>query len=99
MILAMLLAHLFGDYIFQWDNLSIWKSKRLSGVLLHGLIVTGVTLAFALLIDPSWWPWAILIGLTHTLIDALALPIRRQMVSQRTGKSALALFVPIRPPT
>ena len=89
----MLLAHLFGDYILQWDNLSLWKSKRLSGVLLHGLIVTGVTLIFALLIDPSWWPWAILIGLTHTIIDALELPIRRRMASQQSGKGALALFV------
>lgn len=89
----MLLAHLFGDYILQWDNLSIWKSKRLSGVLLHGLIVFGVTLLFALLIDPSWWPWAILIGFTHTVIDAIELPIRRRMASQQTGKRALALFI------
>jgi len=89
----MLLAHLFGDYILQWDNLSVWKSKRLSGVLLHGLIVLGVTLLFALLIDPDWWPWAILIGLTHTLIDAIELPVRRGMISQQKGKGALALFV------
>jgi hypothetical protein len=93
MILAMLLAHLFGDYILQWDNLSNWKSKKLSGVLVHGLIVTAVTLLFALLIDPGWWPWAIFIGITHTLIDALELPIRRWMAAQQTGKGALALFV------
>lgn len=89
----MLLAHLFGDYILQWDNLSLWKSKQLSGVLLHGLIVLSVTLLFALLIDPSWWPWAVLIGFTHTLIDALELPIRRRMASQQSGKGALALFI------
>ena len=93
MILAMLLAHLFGDYIFQWDNLSLWKSKRLSGVLLHGLIVTTVTLLFALLIDPSWWPWAIVIGVTHTTIDALELPIRRRMATHQSGKGPLLLFV------
>jgi Protein of unknown function (DUF3307) len=93
MILAMLLAHLFGDYIFQWDNLSLWKSKRLSGVLLHGLIVTTVTLLFTILIDPSWWPWAIVIGVTHTTIDALELPVRRQMALQQTGKGPLVLFV------
>lgn len=93
MILAMLLAHLFGDYILQWDNLSLWKSKRLSGVLLHGLIVTVVTLLFALLIDPAWWPWAIMIGVIHTLIDAFELPIRRQLAVKQTGKGALLLFV------
>jgi hypothetical protein len=93
MILAMLLAHLFGDYILQWDNLSLWKSRRLSGVLLHGLIVTTVTLLFALLINTAWWPWAIVIGLTHTVIDALELPIRRHMAGQKTGTGALLLFV------
>jgi hypothetical protein len=93
MILAMLLAHLFGDYILQWDNLSLWKSKRLSGVLLHGLIVTVVTLLFALLIEPTWWPWAIVIGVTHTTIDAVELPMRRRMAVQQTGKGALLLFV------
>lgn len=93
MILAMLLAHLFGDYILQWDNLSLWKSKRLSGVLLHGLIVLTVTLLFAILIEPTWWPWAFVIGLTHTLIDALELPIRRRMTERQTGKGALLLFV------
>jgi len=93
MILAILLAHLFGDYIFQWDNLSLWKSKHLSGVLLHGLIVSTVTLLFAILIDPTWWPWAILIGLTHTLIDALELPIRRRMACRQSGTGPLLLFV------
>ncbi|MFN2222386.1 MAG: DUF3307 domain-containing protein [Chloroflexota bacterium] len=93
MILAMLLAHLFGDYIFQWDNLSLWKSRRLTGVLLHGLIVSVVTLLFAILIDPAWWPWAILIGLTHTLIDALELPIRRRMANGHSGKGPLLLFI------
>lgn len=93
MILAMLLAHLFGDYILQWDQLSLWKSKRLSGVLLHGLIVASVTLLFAILIDPSWWPWAVVIGVSHTLIDALELPIRRHMAGQQTGTGPLTLFV------
>jgi hypothetical protein len=93
MILAMLLAHLFGDYILQWDKLSLWKSRQLSGVLLHGLIVTTVTLLFALLIDPTWWPWAIAIGLTHTCIDALELPLRRYLAVRQTGKGALLLFI------
>jgi hypothetical protein len=93
MVLAMLLAHLVGDYIFQWDSLSRWKSERIGGVLVHGLIVFVVTLFFALLIDPSWWPWAVFIGLTHTLIDGLELPVRRRLANRETGKSALALFI------
>lgn len=93
MILSMLLAHLVGDYILQWDSLSRWKSEKLSGVLAHGSIVTVVTLLFCLPFDPNWWSWAIFIGVTHTLIDAAELPIRRRLAKQESGKSALFLFV------
>ena len=93
MILAMLLAHLVGDYILQWDNLSRWKSEKIGGVLVHGLIVTLVTLLFALPFDPSWWPWAIFIGVSHTTIDLLELPLKRRMVTDCSGQKALSLFL------
>jgi len=93
MILALLLAHLVGDYILQWDSLSRWKSEEVGGVLVHGFIVIGVTLLFTLPLDPSWWPWAIFVGVTHTLIDGLELPFRRYLVARGPGKSALALFL------
>ncbi len=70
MIFAMILAHLIGDYVLQWDSLAIRKSKDLTGALTHGSIVTTVTLAFALMVMPAWWPWALAIGLIHTAIDA-----------------------------
>lgn len=93
MILAMLLAHLVGDYILQWDDLSRWKSERLSGVLVHGLIILGVTLLFSYPFDPDFWPWAVFIAVTHTLIDAVELPIRRRLNRQGSGKAALFLFL------
>jgi hypothetical protein len=93
MVLAMLLAHLVGDYILQWDSLSRWKSEAFSGVLVHGLIVTVVTLLFALPFDPSWWPWAIFIGVTHTIIDGIELPIRRRLATQDSSQAALTLFI------
>ena len=65
MIIAMLLAHLMGDYVLQWDALAAWKGRAVKGALFHGSIVLAVTLLFAVLIDPAWWPWALLIGLTH----------------------------------
>lgn len=89
----MLLAHLVGDYILQWDNLSRWKSEAFGGVLVHGLIVTAVTLLFALPFDRGWWPWAIFIGVTHTIIDGIELPIRRRLTVQDSGQAALALFI------
>jgi len=93
MVLAMLLAHLVGDYILQWDSLSRWKSEAFGGVLVHGFIVTAVTLLFALPFDPSWWPWALFIGVTHTIIDGIELPIRRRLTEQDSGQAALALFI------
>ena len=85
MIFAMILAHLVGDYVLQWDSLAIRKSKDLTGALTHGTIVTVVTVLFATLVAPAWWPWAIGIGLIHTLIDAgwllnKSLPPERQLV-------------------
>jgi hypothetical protein len=70
MIIAMLLAHLTGDYVLQWDALARWKGASVKGAACHGLIVLVATLLFAVLIDPAWWPWAMLIGLAHTAIDA-----------------------------
>lgn len=70
MIIAMLLAHLTGDYVLQWDALARWKGAAIKGAACHGSIVLAVTLLFAVLIDPAWWPWAALIGLAHIVIDA-----------------------------
>lgn len=67
----MLVAHLLGDYLFQSSFIARWKTRSLVGVLVHGAIVTLTTLACAGLVDPSWWPYAVLIGLVHTMIDVV----------------------------
>jgi hypothetical protein len=71
MIYMMLLAHLLGDYLFQWGFIARWKARSLVGVLAHGGIVTLTTLACAGLVSPLWWPYALLIGLLHTVIDVV----------------------------
>lgn len=81
MILAMLLAHLIGDYVLQWDALAMWKSRAPAGVLAHGALVTGAAVLLALPFDAAWWPWALGIGLAHTAIDAAWLPINRRIRS------------------
>jgi len=81
MIIAMLLAHLVGDYVLQWDALAAWKGRAVKGALCHGSIVLAVTLLFAVLIDPAWWPWALLIGLAHIAIDAGWVIFNRRFVS------------------
>ena len=69
MLYVMLLAHLLGDYLFQTASIARLKARSLLGVFLHGGIVTATTLACACLVDPAWWPYALSIGLTHTVID------------------------------
>lgn len=73
MIIAMLLAHLVGDYILQWDSLALWKSRELKGVIAHSLVVFIVTVLFALPFSPFWWQGILFIGITHLLIDAVQL--------------------------
>jgi hypothetical protein len=69
MIYVMLLAHLLGDYLLQFGYIARWKARSIVGVLVHGSIVTATTLVCAVLVSPSWWPYALLIGVTHTVID------------------------------
>ena len=93
MIVTTLLAHLVGDYILQWDSLARWKGRELKGVLAHGLIVLLVTGAFSLPLDMNWWPWVLLIGLSHTAIDAIPLWLGKRVPLQTAGTLALARFV------
>ena len=69
MLMAMLLAHFIGDYWLQWDALALWKSRSTVGAVIHGLIVCLITLFTAILVDPSWWRWALLIGISHIIVD------------------------------
>ncbi|MFZ0544752.1 MAG: DUF3307 domain-containing protein [Candidatus Promineifilaceae bacterium] len=93
MVISILLSHLFGDYILQWDSLSRWKSEALGGVLVHGVVVLAATWLFSLPFDLAWWPWALFIGLTHTLIDGLELPFRKRMAVSNSGVSAVASLI------
>lgn len=86
----MLLAHLLGDYVLQWDQLAAWKSRELAGVLVHGLVITIVTVVMALLFDPGWIFGALLISGCHIVIDAVQLPLTTRPT--RSGAVALIRF-------
>lgn len=70
MVIAMFLAHLMGDFVLQWDGLAQWKSRELTGVVVHTLVVFAVTALLALPIDPAFWPGVVFISASHFLIDA-----------------------------
>lgn len=67
-----LLAHIFGDYIFQSDYQALNKSKRSFPCLLHVLIYTSVFL----LITTSWKA-LLVIGGVHFILDRWHFIIRR----------------------
>ncbi len=69
MMLAMIIAHLLGDYILQTDGIARWKQRSLWGVLAHGALVTVALELCSLPFDLHWWPYALALGAAHTLID------------------------------
>jgi hypothetical protein len=85
MVSAMLLAHLVGDYVLQWDSLAGWKSRELKGVTAHCLVVTAVTWLISLPFDSTWWRGILFICVAHFFIDAVQLYVRPPI-------SALARF-------
>lgn len=93
MFTAMLLAHLIGDYVLQWDGLAFWKSREVKGAVAHGLLVLVVTLLCALVVDPAWWPWALFIGLAHIAIDGVQPWLMRRVPKEVATRIALPKFL------
>lgn len=89
MLLPMIVAHVVGDYQLQFDALARWKAHSLWGVVAHGGIVTAAHVATAMLIVPSWWPYALLIGITHILIDV----VRARLLHPQGARAALLWYL------
>ncbi|OQA13878.1 MAG: hypothetical protein BWY63_03338 [Chloroflexi bacterium ADurb.Bin360] len=89
MLAMMLIAHLIGDYVLQFNALVRWKTHSLWGVLAHGTIVTTVTVIAAITVQPAWWTYALLIGVSHTLIDI----VRARLVTPPTPGLDLLYFL------
>lgn len=93
MVIAMFLAHLVGDYLLQTDKLAYWKSRQLSGVLVHCAIVTLVAWLFMLPFDPDWWLGILIIGLGHTAVDVGQFYLLRWSSIYQKWFSPLARFL------
>ena len=88
MLQSMFLAHLLGDYVLQTDGLVRWKSRSLWGVLAHGGLVALCAWLCSLPFSLDWWPYALLIGAIHTVID-----VARVQLGKVGPASALFLFL------
>ena len=91
MILSVFLSHLVGDYILQWDKLAYWKSQKVSGIVVHCLVVALTTFAFILPFQPYWWEGALLISVIHFFIDLVQLPITKR--PNHSGTFAVIRFL------
>lgn len=76
MVFTMILAHLIGDYVLQWDKLAAWKSRELKGIVAHCTIVAIVTAVFALAFEPYWWQGVVFISAAHFFIDTIQFYIK-----------------------
>ena len=92
MVIAMFLAHLFGDYILQWNSLAAWKSREQKGVLAHASVVLLVTWLFSLPFNSNWSVWVLFIGLSHLTIDSLNLFLSQRFPALNQGMASLARF-------
>ena len=89
MFTVIILAHLLGDYLFQFDFVARWKARSIWGVVAHGGIVTLTTLICTLFVDPAWWRNALLIGVSHTVIDV----VRARLIRAKNSTRDLAFFL------
>jgi hypothetical protein len=93
MFTAMLLAHLIGDYVLQWDRLAYWKSREVKGAVAHGGLVLIITALFAVVVDPAWWAWALFIGVAHIVIDGAQPWLMRRVPKEVATRIALPKFL------
>jgi len=69
--IRLVLAHLIGDFLFQFDLVHALKVKGPKGLLLHVGIVIGCLLIFCgpYLDQPITWWFLLFIGITHYIQD------------------------------
>lgn len=72
LFVTLLTAHLIGDFLLQTDSLC--EKKRTKKIKCTFLYIHAIIIAIlAFVVGNSWafWPWALLIGGSHLLIDLL----------------------------
>lgn len=78
--LKLLLAHLFGDFLFQPDHWVAQKrqKKHRSPLLYLHIAVHAVAMLLLLGLDLKYWPGIIVILVTHYIIDLLKLHLEER---------------------
>ncbi|MBA3532501.1 MAG: DUF3307 domain-containing protein [Ardenticatenales bacterium] len=89
MLYPLLIAHLLGDFALQPDwMIRIKKQWGTWGVLPHIGIITLLTFLAVLPALSLWWPYCVIIVLSHLLID-----IGKVTIDDRVKSRSLSLFL------
>lgn len=82
--MKLLIAHILGDFIFQpdsWVNHKKLKKHKSKYLYLHG-VVHFISLLILLEFDFSYWPYLLLITLSHIIIDLLKISFEKTFNSK-----------------
>lgn len=72
---VLLIAHLFGDFIFQTNWMAVNKANRTNSLLFHALTYTLTIFLFASVFSVKLSVWAILlIFVSHCILDRRSFP-------------------------
>lgn len=65
----LLLAHMLGEFPLQTSKISQFKQRNFWGIIFHSVIYTLIILIFCLPCIAGFWPYILIIGITHILIE------------------------------
>src|ERR1035437_4695231 len=71
---ALLVGHLFGDFMFQNKWMAMNKSGKWFPALVHCIIYSITVAAFTFYYTHSWVGWPLVVFVTHFPIDYFGLP-------------------------
>ncbi len=75
----LLLAHMLGEFPLQTTKISEFKQRKFVGIIFHSVIYTLIILIFSLPCIAKFWPFIIIIGVTHILIEQARVSVIRYL--------------------
>lgn len=73
---VLLIAHLFGDFLFQTNWMAVNKTERMLSLVIHSLVYTLTILLFSFVLSIRLSLWAVpLIFITHCILDRRWFPV------------------------
>jgi hypothetical protein len=75
----LLLAHLLGEFSLQTTKISQFKMRNFLGVFIHSIIYTLLVLIFCIPALNKFWPFIIIIGISHLIIDQGKISLTRYL--------------------